>query len=675
MNPTKSIAIKAISLENFKGYKEAKFEFDGNSAIEGANGSGKSSIFDGYLWCLFEKNQLGNAMNVQPYDANNQLVHNLVTSVSVELIVNGMPVKITRKQSEKWVKPSGKTELVFKGTTQERYVNDVPMSVAEFKAKLADLCPLDEWFMLSSISIIPGMNQEERRALLTRIAPKVDENTILAKYPEILSARNRNLNINELLSMTKSRKAKAKDDLELIPARIDQQEKLRVNLDFNDIEQRIANANIIIENIDNQIAEITNGMACQEDTDAIRNIEARIAELKNKVLEAREGKRANIKDACAFAWGEYKRLLDDYNNAVEELNQTNRQASAVNQGINDGISKLNEMRSEWQAENDKQFEYPDYVEIEVAGVCPTCGQPIPEDQINRALKAHYQEYLEAKQRALHDFTETKVKNTNALVEKANKVKAEIATLKADCAHLQEKENILSTAIAAKKQNVEEASKKYDQASKPIEDDEKTQRDLRAIETLEAELANKRSDIEAKLKEPTEAIVALKRSRAAVACEMSDLQAELSHKATNSRIDELKAELEIQKRDLAQAVADCENIEAQIAGYKKDYISAVEKGVSSFFSMVRWKLYEPNISNDGEKEICQAVIDGIPYEQQNKATQFNAAIDIINGIAGAIGYSLPIFIDNKESVSNLIETNGQVITLSVVPGAELNIKTL
>ena len=88
--------------------------------------------------------------------------------------------------------------------------------------------------------------------------------------------------------------------------------------------------------------------------------------------------------------------------------------------------------------------------------------------------------------------------------------------------------------------------------------------------------------------------------------------------------------------------------------------------------VKWKMYEPNITNAGEKEICQAVIDGKPYEQQNTATMVNAGIDIINGLSVASNVYVPLFVDNKESVSELIETNAQLITLEVVKGAQLSI---
>ena len=54
---------------------------------------------------------------------------------------------------------------------------------------------------------------------------------------------------------------------------------------------------------------------------------------------------------------------------------------------------------------------------------------------------------------------------------------------------------------------------------------------------------------------------------------------------------------------------------------------------------------------------------------------NAGIDIINGISSALGVRLPLFIDQKESVTDLIETETQLITLEVTAGSKLNISII
>ena len=155
-------------------------------------------------------------------------------------------------------------------------------------------------------------------------------------------------------------------------------------------------------------------------------------------------------------------------------------------------------------------------------------------------------------------------------------------------------------------------------------------------------------------------------------ERTELEKRMAQKATNERIDEERKRLLANQSTLQQAMAEYEAADADIAGFKKEKITAVENGVSSLFRMVHWKMYEANVTNSGEKEICQAIIDGVPYEQQNTATQVNAGIDIATAFGQAYGVSAPLFIDNAESVTDLLETDRQLIKLTVVPGAKLAI---
>jgi hypothetical protein len=154
--------------------------------------------------------------------------------------------------------------------------------------------------------------------------------------------------------------------------------------------------------------------------------------------------------------------------------------------------------------------------------------------------------------------------------------------------------------------------------------------------------------------------------------VSQCASELASVATNGRIDQEKERLEELARNLSQTIAECDMIEYELSSFKKAKISIVEDRVSSLFEIVRWKMYEPNLTNDGEKEICQAVIDGIPYEQTNTAMKINAGVDIVNGISKALGINCPLFVDNAESVTNIRSTQSQLITLTVVEGQELTI---
>ena len=165
---------------------------------------------------------------------------------------------------------------------------------------------------------------------------------------------------------------------------------------------------------------------------------------------------------------------------------------------------------------------------------------------------------------------------------------------------------------------------------------------------------------------------LQEKRETSAKELKELQEKLYQKSVNENIKNRIETLEKESYKLAQDKVDCKYILSEIDKFKKARIEVVEEKVSGLFEIVKWKMYEPNVSNDGEKEICQALINGKAYEEQNTATKVNASVDIINGLSKALQMQLPLFIDNKESVTNKISSNSQIIALSVVKGAKLTI---
>jgi hypothetical protein len=60
-------------------------------------------------------------------------------------------------------------------------------------------------------------------------------------------------------------------------------------------------------------------------------------------------------------------------------------------------------------------------------------------------------------------------------------------------------------------------------------------------------------------------------------------------------------------------------------------------------------------------------NGVPYEGGlNNAARINVGLDIINTLGQHYGFSAPIFVDNAEAVTQLIDTDSQVIRLVVPP---------
>ena len=106
------------------------------------------------------------------------------------------------------------------------------------------------------------------------------------------------------------------------------------------------------------------------------------------------------------------------------------------------------------------------------------------------------------------------------------------------------------------------------------------------------------------------------------------------------------------------------------------INLVEQKVNSYFSLIRWKFYEQNKTNDDEKEICTAIDkDGIDYDNTNDGTVINMGVDIISGISKASNIFVPLFVDRKESAEHIVPVEQQIIFLQCIYGQPLEIKSV
>lgn len=130
-------------------------------------------------------------------------------------------------------------------------------------------------------------------------------------------------------------------------------------------------------------------------------------------------------------------------------------------------------------------------------------------------------------------------------------------------------------------------------------------------------------------------------------------------ATLKRIEELEAELKANNETLAEL----EGIEFNILEFGKAKVALVEDKINSLFSIVKFKMYERQI-NGGEVETCECMMHGTPYSVLSNSEKINAGLDIINAICRANEVNAPIFIDNRESATEIIDVDSQVINLIV-----------
>lgn len=639
------IQIKEMRLLNFKGVREQNLSFSHKVLIEGGNRKGKTTIYDAYLWCLFGQTSKQNAI-IQPLDIDNNIIHKLETSVAVILDIDGREIKVERKLIEEWT-AKDTAEEKLKGTKTTRYINDVPCSVKLFNEKLNALCDIENWAILSNISLFWAKKVEDRRKILMSMAGEVDESALMKDYPAVFNGVIvEHKNISDMTIQYKSIKKKSTDNLNLIPAKIQAQDSLKVDADFNALRNE---KNILDDNIASIDASLQG--AIHQSTEELEYNKKHQA-LSEKIGSARSNWQQKQFDTLSQLNTEINAANDE---KIKAENQVKNSANINQQNLAKLTSletEFNNLIQQWKDANEEKFDFTK------TDICPVCGRPYTDEMKDAEYNNAVAEYNIHKSERL-----TEIQN------RASEKKEQITALKgltntyATITKVKEKEAL----DAAKNKYNNLSIARINEQNKRWEASEEYNALYNELVTLEANKPQVKIDTTIEEKREQKKQLTTRRD------EVIKL---LAGEQNNARIEEQKKQLDAQAISLAQTIADCNEILCQINAYKKAKIEAIESKVNSYFSLVRWKFYEQNISNDDMKEICTALDkDGVNYENTNDGTVINMGVDIINGISKAFGINVPLFVDRKESAEDIVDTEQQTIYLQCVYAAPLNILSL
>ena len=168
----KTIRLKKLSLNNFKGIKSLEIEFDNDvTEILGDNGTGKTTVFDSFTWLLFGKDHNDKtAFEIKTLDKNNRAIPKLVHSVEATLLVDNATIKIRREYKEKWVKQKGSLEAVLTGHETLYFFDDVPITLTEFAERTGDLINEQLFKLITNPFYFNNLPWATRRQILTKIA-------------------------------------------------------------------------------------------------------------------------------------------------------------------------------------------------------------------------------------------------------------------------------------------------------------------------------------------------------------------------------------------------------------------------------------------------------------------------------------------------------------------------
>ena len=634
----KDIRIQKLTLENFKCHKSLTLELEGrNASIYGDNATGKTSVYDALTWLLFGKDSAGNGeknIEIKPLNPDGSIRdHQAITEVEAVLLVDGGEIALKRTYQEVWSTKRGSSEASYDGNTSEYYVNGVPCKANAYKAQVAALVDEERFRLLTSVSYFPMvLAWQKRRETLFSLFGALDDRQIMAtdeRFGPLVEAMG-GYTLEDFKKVISQKRKGLSATRNEVPARISECEKTISDLaalDFDGAEAQLGILRSRLDSLNTEMLAIQQNTAVQQKELALQKAQMELAALEQENRRYRDGQKAAAPTAA---------VLEDDMNRRDSLRNSLQHALALRlRDIQRCDEAIENARNQWKQKNAEQYTGGDE--------CPTCGQKLPADTIAKAMEA----FTARKQAELAELVQRSEQIKAEKAEKEKKAEETRGFIQAEDSRIQELAEKIAAAKAAAATMVIQDKEGYGEEKARIQAN---------IGTLSGELR--------KLREDAATAAAGLRNR------IGEIQAEIARVtdiAGKRSAYEYAVKRIAQLREDAKAAADSLNeidkllfLTEEFSRYKASF---VESGINGQFRLARFRLYREQ-ANGGTEDRCDVTYDGVPYIGLNNGMKINVGIDIINTLSRAYGVTVPLFVDNAESVTKLEKTGCQVVRLVV-----------
>lgn len=615
-----------------------------NVYIYGDNSTGKTTLFNAFTWLLFDKDsQNRKDFALKTLDKENNVIHGLEHTVEAALEVDGRELSLAKAFKEKWTKKRGSATQAFEGHTTQHYIDGVPVKKKEFDEKIASIIDEDVFKLLTSPTYFnEQLKWDKRREILLEVCGDVsfdevinqDEN--LQKLPDILGDRD----IEEHRKVIAEKKKELNKELDQIPVRISEVENSLP--DISDISDP-ASLDADIEKLYKQVEEKQNEKSRIEAGGEIAEKQKQLSQLESELIEIKNKHREQNDIELEKKREELNSLKDQVNNLSSEINAKQKEVEVNSKQIERLESEMEQLRDQWHEENSKEFN-----DTDIEDTCYACGQSLPTEKVE-----------DAKQKAKERFNQDKAKKLEEIQQKGKDKKKEKDDLKLA------NEN-LNKEIDQLQQDKEHYEAQKQAIDKEVEQIKANVTDISENQEYQAK-SKEKNDIEYQIdglkKDNQDAIEGINQEIEKIKTQVNVLEGAKhrlnQHNKGKKRIEELKE----QEKELAKEFEKLEKELHLTEDFIKTKVDLLEDKINSKFKYARFKLFNILV-NGGVEPTCETTYQGVPYSSLNHGARINVGLDIINTLSEYYGFTAPVFIDNREAVTELIDIDSQIINLIV-----------
>lgn len=663
----KKIIFKSLTLLNFKGVRALHVDFgEGLTIISGRNATGKTSIADAIMWVLFDTGYDGNKLEPKTYNKEGKIIKEIPHEVE-------LTVKIFYTGTE----PEGQDNIVLKRTltdswkgdecrnTFKYYVNDEVVTAGEYKKTVDAICPEDVFRLCSSTKdFVYRPWQEQRNKLQTLVGDITTEDITEGnrKYDFVVEALKKQ-DIDKLVHHINYKRKEVQEQLDAVPIRLEELNKsLPEAQDWETLDAVKAHLSDKLVKLTNKIQQIRIGGANKIYLDGIRK-KIEFAEKRKRNMETSAMNLATeqatkhqsdvitsdvaVKKAQSTV-DELKQKMSGYSETDIHAKQQKEECEKKADEINDKIDEATKRSWVWNAED---------------GICPHCGQALPAADVERIKHESEKRFNDRKADDLKALDEDFNKLQHTYTELKNLLEKTDEERKITTNQLVEAHKVLKEAEYHKLEVDAEVPDTYDQI---LAKKEEYQKVVKELADLQAEL-DKPSETSSE--ETAKMLAELEKEREPIGIRYNEVLELLATKDTFDRISTRIEDINKDKETYQNQLDELDE-ELDIANeYNQKSCQLLEDRVNGHFDYVKWSLFKTTL--DGEKKpFCECYHVGVPYSRLNTAAKVNAGIDIAYTFSRYNEISVPMLLDECESVNRPLYHGGQQIRLNVTTDDEL-----
>lgn len=665
----KEVKLLKLELTNYRNIEHEVYVFGGSNAkIVGENRIGKTNTLEA-IYVLLTNYLIDGSSDltaIKPLsDTKKEVRIEGTFSVYDTDTPQVKPKEITlgKAYGEKWVKQRGSEILSMQGHYEDYFVNGIKQSKEKdyhevlfefFGIRNDEKGEIDKIQMLTNPLYLGNLGEGDTkqwqmlRTFIVKLIGDVDDEEIFKSAPATLSIKQ---DLTNALGKTDQLKKMYQNDIETLNGQLsgfDSQVKL-LEETSKPTDEDVALAKAKIEEIDSKIASIKLG-----DKDAVEEqLKEEIFKLDKEIVEKHQ-KELNEYSAMSSEETTNSATIDTLNKDIAKKVDENTDIKVKKSNLEYSIKTKSNTKAQLVEEWKAVSEQIKTVDSQIVSVCPTCGRPFDESEVEGKKK---------------ELTDKLTARKEEITKQGQALKVEIEGLEKDIESLDSRSSELNKEIEFLRGELAKHENKLSVKAPYVESAELSAMRVKLTE-LKDKLTAHKTIVSEQATNKYELIEKYE-------LEKQPLQKVIADRDYYDRQMELLKNVEVEKGKVSKQLIAVEQKREALKTYLYTKLRLLNEHIAKVFGNLRFQLIKENI-NGGFDPVCKAYIYDVDKDKStdvlwksgSKSEKIITGITIAEAIKKHLGLTeLPYLFDEGGEISNetlrsKFKTNAQIICVRV-----------